>query len=215
MSTDTHDLIEKLSKDVQPVRPLPRAGFRALYLSIWAFALALLILQQVHEPRSDLAASFHSPVYLAQGLVMMVAGLLAAFAAFKLGVPDTRIRPPVVSALASATGLWGILILSEALQTTAVPAPAQSCFIGLTIGMSAPLVLGLVMMMRSAAVWRGWAGYAMVLSVGSFSALVMRFICPDDSPGHLLVWHFLPVLALVLPGILIGKILLNFSIAKK
>ncbi|TAL28634.1 MAG: DUF1109 domain-containing protein [Alphaproteobacteria bacterium] len=216
MSTDTHDLIEKLSKDVKPVRPLPRAGFRALSLSLWSLALALLILEQVHAPRSDLAATFHSPVYLAQGFVMMIAGLLAAFAAFKLSIPDTRLRPSVISSLASATLLWGLLIVIELFKAPAeLPAAAPSCFIGLTIGMSAPLALGLVMMMRSAPVWRGWAGYAMVLSVGSFTALVMRFICPDDSPGHLLVWHFLPVLALALPGVLLGRILLNLSLAKK
>ncbi|MEZ0226374.1 MAG: NrsF family protein [Alphaproteobacteria bacterium] len=216
MSTDTHDLIEKLSNDVTPVRVLPRAGFRAIFLSLWALALALLILEQVHPPRTDLAATFQSPIYLAQGFVMMIAGLLAAFAAFKLSIPDTRLRRPVVSSLASATALWGFLIVIELFKAPAeMPEAAPSCFIGLTIGMSAPLVLGLIMMMRSAPVWRGWAGYAMVLSVGSFAALVMRFICPDDSPGHLLVWHFLPVLALTLPGALLGKILLNFNLAKK
>lgn len=216
MSTDTHDLIEKLSKDLKPVRPLPRAGFRAVSLSLWALALALFILEQVHPPRTDLAATFQSPVYLAQGLAMMIAGLLAAFAAFRLSVPDTRLRPPVISSLASATGLWGLLIVIELFKApAAMPEATPSCFIGLTIGMSAPLALGLVMMMRSAPVWRGWAGYAMVLSVGSFAALVMRFICPDDSPGHLLVWHFLPVLALALPGAIAGKILLNHNLAKK
>jgi hypothetical protein len=216
LSTDTHDLIDKLSKDVAPVRPLPRAGFRALSLSLWALALALLILEQVHEPRSDLAATLHSPVYLSQGFAMMIAGLLAAFAAFKLSIPDTRLRRPVISSLASATALWGLLIAIELFHApSGMPEAAPPCFIGLTIGMSVPLALGLVMMMRSAPVWRGWAGYAMVLSVGSFAALVMRFICPDDSPGHLLVWHFLPVLALALPGALLGKILLNFPLAKK
>ena len=150
MSTDTHDLIERLSANVKPVRRLPRAGVRAVMLSVWAIALALGILRYAHEPRPDLSQTFHDGVYLLQGVMMTLSGLMAAYAAFALSVPDTRIRPPVRAALGAATALWVLMILSELLQTKAMPEQAPSCFIGLTMGMSAPLALGLAMMLRSA-----------------------------------------------------------------
>ena len=216
MSADTNDLIDNLAKDLKPVRPLPRAGVRAAVLSLWAVALGFLIMKAVHEPRSDLANALHQNVYLVQGLAMVLAGLMSAYAAFRLSVPDTRIRPPVVTALSLSTIIWLAMIAGEfALSGGQMPEPAESCFIGLTMAMSLPLIVAIIMVMHSAPVWRGWAGYAMVLSTGSFGALVMRVTCPSDSPSHLLVWHFLPVLGLALVGVPLGKILLNFRLAKK
>jgi hypothetical protein len=215
LSTDTHDLIEKLSGELKPVRPLPRAGLRALILSLWAVALSFGILRYTHDPRADLGDAVYHKEYMLDGITILAAGILASYAAFVLAVPDTRIRTPVRVCLGLASALWLELILRELLGTKGMPDPAPSCFIGLSMGMSAPFVLGMFMLMRSAAVWRGWAGYALVLSVGSFSALAMRFICPNDSAGHLLVWHFLPVIGFALLGVLVGKILLNFRIAKK
>jgi hypothetical protein len=215
LSTDTHDLIERLSTNVQPVAPVRRAGVRAALLSLSTLFLALLVLRVTHEPRPDLAASFGQSIYLIQGAAILIAGLLSAYAACRLSVPDTRIRPPVKVALAASSVLWLTMIGFELIQTTAAPAAAPSCFIGLTLGMSAPLALGIVMLMRSAPVWRGWAGYALVLAIGSFSALGMRFICPNDSPSHLLVWHFLPVIILAAIGYPLGQILLKLTIAKK
>ncbi len=215
MSTDTHDLIERLSSNVQPVRPVRRAGLRATLLSLSALFLALLILRVTHEPRPDLLLSFRKSIYLIQGAAILIAALLSAYAACRLSIPDTRIRPPVKIALGISSLLWLAMIGFELAQTTAAPEPAPSCFIGLTLGMSAPLALGMVMLLHSAPVWRGWAGYALVLSIGSFSALGMRFICPNDTPSHLLVWHFLPVIILAAIGYPLGLILLKLRIAKK
>jgi hypothetical protein len=216
LSTDTPDLIEKLSRDLKPVPPLPRAALRAGLFALAALALGFTVLLFTHAPRPDLAVTLYQPVYIVQGFAMFMAGLLAGFAAFRLSVPDTKVRTPVKAALAAASGAWLVLIVSELLQAGfAMPPPAESCLIGLTLAMAAPLVLGIVMVIRSAPVWRGWAGYALVLSVGSFAALAMRFICPNDSPAHLLVWHFLPVAIFAALGIFLGKILLKKNIAKK
>jgi hypothetical protein len=216
LSTDTNDLIDSLTRDLKPVRPLPRAWVRALVLSLWALALGFLILDAIHEPRGDLHNALHQNLYLVQGLSMTLAGLMAAYAAFRLSVPDTRVRPPVVVSLVVASVVWLAMIAGElALGGAQIPERAESCFIGLTMAMSLPLILALFMVMRSAPVWRGWAGFAMVLSTGSFGALVMRVMCPSDSPAHLLVWHFLPVAALAVLGIPLGKILLKFRIARK
>jgi hypothetical protein len=43
----------------------------------------------------------------------------------------------------------------------------------------------------------------------------MRFICPNDSPGHLLVCHFLAVKFFGLVGVPVFDILLKLTIAKK
>lgn len=210
MSSDSNELIEKLSRDLKPIRPLPRAGVRAGVLTVSTLTLAFLVLVITRELRPDLAASLHRPVYLIQGFAMLAAGVLAGFATFRLSVPDTKIRLPVVAALAVSSGIWLILIGSELLQSEwTMPERSETCLVGLTLAMAVPLVIGVVMVMHSAPVWRGWAGYALLLSVGSLAALAMRFICPNDSPAHLLVWHFLPVLILSLIGVPLGKILLK------
>jgi hypothetical protein len=37
----------------------------------------------------------------------------------------------------------------------------------------------------------------------------MRFACPNEQPAHLLVWHYLPVLAFAIVGVGLGQILLK------
>jgi hypothetical protein len=215
LSTDTHDLIERLSADVKPVKRLPRPWLRAVLLTLASLVLALGVLRLVHEPRTDLMQALQDKGYELDGIMIFAAGACAAYAAFVLSVPDTRVRTPVLATLGMSTAIWLEIILRELLSTKAMPDPAPPCLIGLTIGMSAPLALGVVMMLRSAAVWRGLAGYAMVLAVGSFAALGMRFICPNDTPGHLLVWHFLPVIIFAIVGMPLFSILLKLTIAKK
>lgn len=216
MSTDTHDLIDKLARDLKPVRPLPSAAVRAAILAAWSLAIGIAVLFLVHPPRADLVGAVHQRVYLVQGLAMLAAGVLSAFAAFRLSVPDTRLRAPVSVALGLSTALWLAMIIAEAVAGgDRLPARSDSCLIGLVMAMGIPLIMAIAMVTRGAPVRRGWAGYAAVLSVGSLAALVMRFMCPDDSHAHLLFLHFLPVLALAVLGAPFGRILLKDRIAKK
>ena len=216
--TDTAALIEKLGKDLKPVTPLRPPFVRAASLSIFALvAVFAAIFAFTHGFRKDLADMLmHHAGYLLQTVSIFAAGVISALAACYLSVPDTKIRPRVYAMMGISTAVWLFLILSQmvmAMGTESDVGP-ENCLTDLSLLMVSPLAAVIFMVTRGAPVWRGWAGYSMVLAVGSFAALGMRFICPNDSPAHLLVWHFLPVLVFALVGIILGKILLKKNIAK-
>lgn len=232
MSTDTDKLIDRLSGDLKPVRPLLPAALRAGF--ICAFSLAAVfggIFAVSHGLRTDLAIKLTQAHFALQAAALLAAGVLAALAACQLCVPDTKIRWPVRCALGIAGGIW-LGVLGAALTAGSVAlvaflsggnnlrdfatttAGGENCLTDFSLLAALPLAAICFLMTRGAPVWRGLAGFAMTLAVGSFAALGMRLLCPNDDAGHLLAWHFLPVLAFALAGVGLGKILLKKKIAK-
>lgn len=215
MSTDTEDLIGKLTAELKPVRPVAPVWQRAAVLTVLAlgavFGLIFAFTQGL-RPDWRYMLSLHS----CQVGAIFLAGVLAAFAAFTLSVPDTKIRPHVTAMIGLASTLWGVIILQEVLAgwplTTSVA--ERNCLTDFSMLLVLPFAAGIFMAARGAPVWRGWAGYSVTLSAASFAALGMRFLCPSEEPGHLLVWHFLPVVVFALFGSLFGEILLKWKVAK-
>lgn len=207
MSTDTEKLIAQLGQDLKPVKPL--AGALTLSLILSALSLAATfgaITIFTKGIRADWQVMFNE--HICQTVGIFFSGLLSAYAAFKLSVPDTRIRNPVRIVLGLASFIWVLLIAG---QIGAEPPEAgyRNCLTDFSLLFITPFAAGIFMATRAAPVWYGWAGYALALSVGSFSALGMRFACPNEQPAHLLVWHYLPVLAFAMVGIGLGQILLK------
>lgn len=214
---DTNELIQQLSRDLKPVKVLAAPPVRALQLSIVALVLVMAVLEALGGPRSDWNAALQRAGFVFETGIIFLAGLLAASAAFTLSIPDTRMRRPVTLLLAAATIIWLGICLVAAISLTAqdirhevseIPSSA-ACVKALLFMTIAPLLVSFWMTLCAAPVWRGWAGYALTLSVASFGAFGMRFFCPSDAPAHLFLWHFLPVVVLSLLGAGLGCIVLR------
>jgi hypothetical protein len=218
LTTDTDKLIESLSQDLKPVKRLPRAAVRA---AIWSVAtlvfIGIAICTLTKGFRADLAEVARNHLYLSETVAIFMAGVLATLAAFRLFVPDTQVRPPVRAAVAISTLIWlGLVGGQLAKAGLAPPSPAgEPCLTDLSLLMALPLVAAVVMAMRTASVFPALAGYCVVLAAGSFGALGMRLLCPNDDPAHLLAWHFMPVMIFALCGLPLGMILLKGPFAKK
>ena len=215
MNTDTNDLIGKLAGDLKPVRRIAPVWLRAVALSALSLAAVFgFIFAFTHGLRHDWTVMLGP--HLCQTLWIFMAGVLSAFAAFSLSVPDTKIRVHVYAMIGIATAVWVSLILGQLMAgpLSLSEVGERNCLTDLALLVVAPFSAAIFMATRAAPVWRGWAGYSLMLSTGSFAALGMRFICVNEEPAHLLVWHFLPVLVLGLFGIGLGEILLKWKIAK-
>ena len=217
---DTSKLIDSLTQDLQPVRPLQAPVTRAIIMSFTALILIVGMLLFLGGPRADWAAVFKTPIFMIGDILMLVAGFISAIAAFTLSVPDTKIRKPVIVLLCAATVIW-VGICLYALSSITLPAiqaeiadigKSSACLKALIFMSAVPLAISFFLALRAAPVWRGWTGYALTLSMASFGAFGMRFFCPSDSYAHLLLWHFLPVVALSVLGGLLGRIILRFRV---
>ena len=212
---DTNDLITSLSNNAAPVRrigaPLKTTGLMAAVVA----ALVALVVWLIGGPRPDLMQKLQTLPYLFETGAMLLAGLLSALSAMRLRVPDTKFRLAASLPLGLALSLWTAIILYDlaimphsgvmmAFHNTGVQ---SLCLRNLVLLSLLPLGATVWMMHRAATVRAGYCGFAALLSVASFAALGMRVFCPDDSAAHLLVWHFLPVLALAGLGYLAGRFL--------
>lgn len=215
---DTDRLIADLTQDLKPVKRLPRVALRAgLWAAITLGAIAVAICAFTKGLREDLGAALHNSVFYSETLAIVAAGVLATVAAFRLCVPDTRVRPDVRAMIALFSLIWFGLIGGQLGKAgLAPPEPAgEPCLTDLSLFMAVPLLAVVFMAMRAASTFPALAGYCAVLAAGSFGALGMRLLCPNDDPAHLLAWHFLPVMIFAICGLPLGKILLKANFAKK
>ncbi len=210
---DTDKLIGDLSRDLKPVTVLPPPARRAARFAIFALLIVFLFIV-VAGVREDAAVMMASPRFIFENAAMFFSGVLAAFAAFHLSVPDTRIRKPVLVAILLAVSGWIILALLCCGDLDAGHGHHEMgwhCIRDLAALVVAPIVAAFILLGKGAPVWRGWAGFGMLLSVASFCGIGMRFLCPNDNGGHLLLLHYLPVMVISVIGIFMGRFLLHFK----
>ena len=205
---DTPDnLIKNLTADLKPVKPIAPLWQRAAVFAVLGFLLtfgAVFII----GTRADLGDAMKNSGFIAETLLLVFAGVLSASAAATLAVPDTRLRLPVKLPLALAHLVWLWLLAKTIVEAFGHDmshiASEGQCSIDLALLLILPLATAAFLMMRGSPVWRGMAGYTLTLSMASFAAAAMRFLCPSDAAGHLLLWHFLPALGIAAGGVVLG-----------
>jgi len=158
MSDDTRALIEQLAGRAQAVRPLPSPMIRTL---LWtAVALAVIaVVAASYGLRTDLWAALSQPAQAMEWLGSVLTGVFAAYAAFQISVPG---RSPSWAWLPAApVALWLGGLGFGCLHDVSVQGPAALAFqmhsgecARAIVGMSLPLALVMVVMVRHAGVVR-------------------------------------------------------------
>jgi hypothetical protein len=150
----TPDLIEMLSADAAPVRPLRPPLLRA---GLWLLTagLVLVVLASLYGTRPDLAERLRQAIFTAQLAGSLLTGVLAAVAAFHLSLPDRSrlwlLLPAPTLVLWVSTIGYGCLTDWVAIGPDGVRlGPTLDCFATLVIA-SVPLSLVLLVMLRHTA----------------------------------------------------------------
>jgi len=204
----TPHLIDLLSASAKPVKrlkpPLLRAAF---WLVLPALLFALLAV--AHGVRQDFAQRIAQPVFVAGIVASLATGVLAAVAAFLLGLPD-RSRAwgflPVPALLVwVSTVSYGCLtqwidIGPEGVQM----GEAARCFATLVIT-SLPLSLGLFLMLRHAA-WIRPTAVTLTggLAVAAMTATALSLFHDLDATIMVLIWNLGIAATIVGIGYLLG-----------
>lgn len=205
----TEDLIGRLSADLRPVRRLAPPMRRC---AVW-LALALVVIGVAivwFGPRHDLLERLGRPHEVAQMLLAIVTGVLAAVAAFELALPDRSPRwallPLPAAAAWIATMGWGCLADIARMGPQALSlGTSWGCFRFIVL-MGAPLALSLLWMLRHAgpvrpvpvAVLGGLAGAAL-------SGAGLSVFHHLDAAAMVLAWHGGTALLVVLAFLGLGQ----------
>ena len=212
----TRDLIEQLSHRVEPVKPLAPPHVR---FGVWLVAALLCVGAGVglSSLRQDLGQIVDSPVFLLETVLIGLTAVFSAGSAFVLSVPGTRGRltgtlPPLAAAL------WGITLLVilgiDERYATGFAVEflgGEGCLARILILGVLPGVLLFIMIRQAAPLDDRQTGILAALAVAALGALGLQFVCLNNHPVHLFLWHFLPVVAVALLGSLLGRWFLNWS----
>jgi hypothetical protein len=194
----SEDLIHRLAADLRPVRPARQpVAATALWLGVAAFVILVAVL--VSGLRHDLAARLAAGFETLQLLTATATGILAAFAAFQLALPERDRRwalLPMPSAIAwLATMSWGCLQDLAQLGPEALRLGVSLPCLAFIVGLGAPLTVAMLWLARHAA----WLRAGPVAALGGLSAAALASVGLSlihhlDAALMVLVWHGLSVL---------------------
>lgn len=206
----TENLIQELTQELKPVKrlesPLKRL-VRFAGVAVFCFLGALSIL----GVREDLNEVFSNPAFLLQAIILFALTILSGLSALILSVPGEERSPivrwiPILVFVLWAGTLGSLLFLVE---DAGPVGRGLNCIRDILVFGALPGAVLFIMVRKATTFKFGWSGFLLLLSVASLGALGTQFVCRNDSPLHLLVWHFLPVALAGLIGIGIGRLLLN------
>ena len=205
----TEDLISSLSEKNTPapeIRP-PFARF-VLWLLAALFSVGAGI--AVFGLRHDHGDLLSDPVHIAQSIFSMLLAASSALSAFFLSVPD-RSRRWTTVVPAGGAFLWLIAIVVSLYGTEHADGGLGFSCVRDILVLAAPPGLVLFIMLRRAAPLRpGKVSLFAALAVAALGALGTQFICTNDDPLHILIWHYVPVFVVGWFGVALGHKILKW-----
>lgn len=202
----TDSLIETLSGELQPVKPLkhPLIGF-----SGWIVIAALYVTLCVSHMglRGDMAERLHDSGFLLETGLSILMSLTAGAAAFFLRIPDSRGAcwfSSIPLALLGLFALWGLFRFAS--EGFVVPEfHWVHCATNSGLFIAVPLaILTFLIFRKCCATTRPLTLLTMLgTSVGALGYLCLRLTCSMDAMGHALLYHIIPFIVI---GLLLGVI---------
>jgi hypothetical protein len=199
------ELIAALVADLRPIRRLasPRrraARFGGLACGAVAMAVSLVGLRQ------DLTARLQQAPFLGETLLLFVLFGAATCSALGSSVPGAALRGAGKWVIA-ALGAWLVLIAARYTLEPSARAVGHGmpCVRRMLVLGSGPACVLLIMLRRAAPLRPGTSGLLAFLSAGSLGVLGTRLLCSKEEPLHVLLWHFMPLVAVAVLGSLCGR----------
>jgi len=204
-----HDeLIANLSRDLAPVSPAPNVNTLAIswFLLSAVFVVAVTQLFGAVRPGafSQLATE---PRFLLESLLGVAAILWTSMLAFRAAIPATLSRQFAAGGLV-LMALWlaqyVIGLVSPALEPSML-GKRDHCFAETLIYSIPPILAGLFIIRRLYPLRFVRTAMSLSLAAGMLPALYMQLACMYQ-PSHILVFHILPGLLMVLAGAAIAAL---------
>ena len=195
-------LIENLARDLAPVKPAPDANRLALgwLLASAVFVLTITNLVDAVRPGaySQLAAN---PRFLLETLLGAVAIAWVGLLAFRSAVPGALTRKFAVAGLL-LMALWLAQYLAGLVSPALEPSELGKrgyCYLETMIYSVPPMLAAVFLARRLYPLHYTRTAMALALASGMMPALYMQIACMY-APSHILPFHILPGLSMVLAG---------------
>lgn len=209
---DTEKLIDSIVHGAGPVTPAAHPYvLSAKWLAGMAVYLALSL--AIFGVRPDLSQSLHSFLFAAEIGLLAAIVISASLSAALLSFPDVhQKRLLAFTPVVMATFFVLVIFLAWHADTPASPPPIHSmqCTANISFLALLPAVWLLYLMRGFASTHPYLAGSIALVSAFSVGALSLRLSEPTDLIMHVIQWHYLPMVAVVILGLWLGKIFLKW-----
>lgn len=207
-----NELIDKLAQEGTAVKPARHPVLLSMeWIAVAVFYLAIALM--ISGFRSDLMVKLHEPLFAAEIAALAAIFISTSFSAALLSFPDLHQKRRIVLAPAITFALF-VLVMYLAWHTDQPPSPRPihsiECTLSISMFSILPAAWIFFVMRKFASTHQYWAGSVALLSAFSVGALWLRLYEPTDSISHVIDWHYLPMIAVGLLGLWLGKIALKW-----
>jgi len=209
---NTEELIEALVQDAAPVKPAPHPFAQSVkWMAGGAIYVALAVMYLGLRP--DLMLKLQSSLFVAE--IGLLAGIVVAtfLSAALLAFPDLHQKRVVAFApvLALALCVLAIFLAWQAdSPPSAPPGHGAECLLCIASFALLPAAWMLHSMRNFASTHPRLAGGIALLCAFSIGALALRLSEQTDSIVHIVQWHYLPMIGIVIVGLGLGKVFLKW-----
>lgn len=185
--------------------------------AVWAIGFAIYIgivfLSGILLVRPDFIAMLTHPLFAAEIAVLVAMVLSTALAAATLAFPDQYqkphllVLPPIAFALLVLVLIAAFILNPEMTGTGWEGAGCLLCISELSLP---PALLMLYKARKMASTQPGKTGVLCLLCAFSIGALMLRLSEETNSIAHVVLWHYLPMLAIAALGLWLGKRVLRW-----
>jgi len=200
---NAHDeLIADLSRDLAPVKPAPNINVLAL---VWFLGSAVFVIVVTHLAGPVRPGAFSQlasePRFLLETLLGVAAIIWVSMVAFRAAIPAAlsktfAIAGVILMSLWLAQYVFGLV--SPALEPSVLGERAH-CYLETMAYSFPPILIALFLVRRLYPLHFLRTSMTLSLAAGMISALYMQLACMYE-PLHILEFHILPGLAMVLIG---------------
>ena len=204
----TDQLIESLTRNLQPVQPLRKPALRAALWSAFA-TVVIAAIGATCGSRADLAHAIGEAHFLAPLIGSWLTGVTAAVAAFTISLPDRSRRwlfLPVVPVLLWGTGFaYSCLTNTGDLLGSLELLPESACLMTI-LATSAGLIAVLLPMLRRVKTLRpSLTAWLACLAVAGFADTAHLLVHTEQDSLIALTVNLVPALLIVMFGGLAGR----------
>ncbi len=206
------DLVASLAQEATAVQPAPHP-FALSLRWIGAGAIYLAVALALSGLRPDLMAKFHDQWFAAEIAALLGIFVATSLSAALLAFPDLHQKRALALAPAWMFALFLLLLFFAAgADTPPAPRPVHSieCTLSITLIALLPAGWAFYALRKFASTHYRLAGSVALLSAFSVGALWLRLHEATDSIAHVIEWHYLPMLAIGVSGLWLGKRLLKW-----
>ncbi|MCJ2179145.1 NrsF family protein [Novosphingobium album (ex Hu et al. 2023)] len=202
MDDATRALIDRITTDTAPVRPL-RKG-RGLALAGLAFMVTLVAVLFVLGARHGLMTGQFSVYFLVVNGLLLVLGLSCVTTVVAMASPQVGAGHEGPK---WAIAMVGVLPAAAVLSATAPDGVGLMHVEGvhcMYLGLAASVLIAaalFVWLRRGAPVSQRLAGFYLGVGAGALGSVANGMACPNDTIAHLGIWHVAPVVI----GALVGR----------